>query len=112
MTATSFLESHVDAVDPVEVGNGIVVRCLYHAEVGGTDRRAFVTSFPPGSRWPGADVHEPGPEAVFVVSGTFHGLAGDGSMHGPGSFIHCAAGSSHTPWTETGGDLFVYYPDG
>jgi quercetin dioxygenase-like cupin family protein len=71
-----------------------------------------VVDFDAGTRWPGDDVHQPGPEEAFVVSGTFLGLAGPGTEHGPGSFIHCDAGTSHSPSTPTGGRLFVYYPEG
>jgi hypothetical protein len=71
-----------------------------------------LVSFPAGARWPGDDLHEPGPEGVFVVRGTFHGLTGPGSVHEPGTYVHCAAGTRHSPSTGTGGELFVYYPEG
>ncbi len=51
----------------------------------------MLVRFGPGARWPGDDVHEPGPEDTF---------------------LHCAAGTRHSPSTPTGGDLFVYYPEG
>ncbi|MDT5269347.1 MAG: hypothetical protein QOH49_1533 [Acidobacteriota bacterium] len=55
------------------------------------------------------DVHEPGPEEVFVVSGVFN----DGVRDYPaGSFIHAPAGSSHVPQSRTGCVLFVFYPEG
>jgi hypothetical protein len=40
------------------------------------------------------------------------GETGEGSVHGPGTFLHLAAGTSHTPSTDTDGELFVYYPEG
>jgi hypothetical protein len=112
MSPDPFVATHPDDVEPREVGNGIAVRQLFRAGPEPTAHRALLVSFPAGSQWPGDDVHQPGPEGVYVVSGTFHGLAGPGSVHGPGTFLHCAAGTSHSPSTETGGDLFVYYPEG
>jgi hypothetical protein len=107
-----FMEARVDEVECAEVGNGIVVHRLYRSGPEADARRALLVKFPAGSRWPGVDVHEPGPEDVYVVSGTFHGLAGEGSTHGPGTFLHFEAGTSHSPSTDTGGELFVYYPAG
>jgi anti-sigma factor ChrR (cupin superfamily) len=62
-----------------------------------------------GCRWEGLDLHEPGPEEVYVVSGVFN----DGVRDYPaGTFIHNPAGSSHVPQSETGCVLFVFYPEG
>jgi hypothetical protein len=107
-----FVEAHVGAVEASDVGNGIIVHRLYRSGSELDARRALLVTFPAGSIWPGVDVHDPGPEDVYIVSGTFHGLAGEGSTHGPGTFLHFEAGTSHTPSTETGGELFVYYPAG
>lgn len=112
MTALPFTEARVGDVECTDVGDGIVVHRLYRSGPERTARRALLVTFPAGSRWPGDHVHEPGPEEVYVVSGTFHGLSGDGSVHGPGTFLHCAAGSRHSPSTPTGGELFVCYPEG
>lgn len=112
MAPDAFIEARVGAVERSEVGNGIVVHRLYRSGPRSDARRAVVVTFPPGAQWPGVDVHRPGPEEVYVVRGTFHGLSGDGSVHGPGTFLHCAAGTSHSPSTPTGGELFVYYPEG
>jgi hypothetical protein len=112
VTPDSFDEIHVSDAERADVGNGIVVHRLYRSGPEPDARRALLVRFPPGSRWPGVDVHEPGPEDVFVTSGTFRGLTGDGSVHGPGTFLHFAAGTSHSPATDTGGELFVYYPEG
>lgn len=77
--------------------------------VGADGATAHVLEMAPGSRWEGSDVHEPGPEEVFVVSGTFD----DGVREYPvGSFIHAPAGSWHVPQTVTGCTLFVFYPEG
>jgi quercetin dioxygenase-like cupin family protein len=112
MTPPPFVEARVGDVERSAVGSGIVIHRLYRSGPEPDARRALLVAFPPDSRWPGTDVHEPGPEEVYVVRGTFEGLSGDGSVHGPGSFVHCAAGTSHAPSTATGGELFVYYPEG
>lgn len=46
------------------------------------------------------------------MRGTFYGLAGTRTVHTAGDFVHCDAGTRHSPWTATGGELFVYYPAG
>ena len=112
MVASGFDEARVGEVEAAAVGNGILVHRLYRSSAAAGARRALFVSFPPGSHWPGDDVHVPGPEEVFVVNGTFRGLTGAGSIHGAGSFVHCDAGTRHSPSTETGGELFVYYPAG
>lgn len=112
VTPDSFVEAHVGDVERSEVGNGIVVHRLYRSGPEPDARRTLVVTFPAGSQWPGVDVHEPGPEDVYVISGTFRGLTGEGSVHGPGTFLHLAAGTSHSPSTETGGELLVHYPRG
>jgi hypothetical protein len=112
MSVDAFVAIHPDDVEPVEIGDGIVVRRLFRAGPEPTAHRAVLVSFPAGSQWPGDDVHEPGPEGVYIVQGTFHGLTGPGSVHGAGTYLHCAAGTRHSPSTETGGELFVYYPEG
>jgi anti-sigma factor ChrR (cupin superfamily) len=71
--------------------------------------KAQVVEIKPRGCWEGVDVHEPGPEEVFVVSGVFN----DGVRDYPeGSFIHNPAGSSHVPQSKTGCKLFVFYPEG
>jgi hypothetical protein len=85
---------------------GIRIRPLWEAENGA---KALVLEIDPGCRWEGLDLHEPGPEEVFVVSGVFN----DGVRDYPaGTFIHNPAGSSHVPQSETGCTLFVFYPEG
>ncbi|MCT7661777.1 cupin domain-containing protein [Mycobacterium deserti] len=85
---------------------GIRLRPLWTGDDGA---KAVVVEMDPGSSWQERDVHEPGSEEVFVVSGTFN----DGLRDYPqGSFIHAPAGSWHTPQTTTGCVLFVFFPDG
>ncbi|MFH8552573.1 cupin domain-containing protein [Streptomyces celluloflavus] len=89
-----------------EVFPGIRVRPLW---TGGDGAKAQVLEMDPGSCWEGLDVHEPGPEEVFVVAGTFH----DGDRdHPSGTFLHAPAGSWHVPQTTEGCTLFVFYPEG
>lgn len=84
---------------------GIRLRPLWTSGVA----KAFVLEMDPGSGWPHKDVHEPGPEEVFVLSGTFN----DGVRDYPaGTFIHAPAGSWHVPQTTTGCTLFLFYPAG
>lgn len=85
---------------------GIRLRPLWEGENGA---KAIVLEIDPGGRFGVLDVHEPGPEEVFVVSGVFN----DGVRDYPaGTFIHNPAGSSHWPQSETGCVLFVFYPEG
>lgn len=89
-----------------DVFPGIRARPLWSGDNGAA---AHVLEMDPGTRWEGADVHEPGPEEVYVISGTFN----DGARDYPeGSFIHAPAGSWHIPQTITGCTLFVFYPEG
>ncbi|MEU5161309.1 cupin domain-containing protein [Streptomyces sp. NPDC020875] len=89
-----------------ELFPGIRQRPLWRGEGGAS---AQVLEMDPGSRWEGIDVHAPGPEEVYVISGVFN----DGERDYPaGSFIHAPAGSSHIPQTATGCEIFVFYPAG
>jgi len=72
-------------------------------------RKALIFEIAPGAVYPELDVHLPGAEEVFVVSGTFC----DGRRSYPaGTFIHHPAGSSHIPQSAEGCVLFVYFPEG
>ncbi|MCB5910775.1 cupin domain-containing protein [Streptomyces sp. SF28] len=89
-----------------EVFPGIRCRPLWTGENGAS---AMVVELDPGSCWEGVDLHEPGPEEVFVVDGVFH----DGDRaHPAGTFIHAPAGSWHIPQSAQGCTLFVFYPEG
>jgi anti-sigma factor ChrR (cupin superfamily) len=86
---------------------GVRVRPLW--KDGESAAKAIVLEVDPGCTWEGLDLHEPGPEEVYVVSGVFN----DGVRDYPaGTFIHNPAGSSHVPQSETGCTLFVFYPEG
>ncbi|MEU9115846.1 cupin domain-containing protein [Streptomyces sp. NPDC048483] len=89
-----------------ELFPGIRPRPLWSGESGA---KAQVLELDPHTCWEGIDVHEPGPEEVFVVSGVFN----DGERdHPAGAFLHAPAGSSHIPQTTTGCTLFVFHPEG
>ncbi|TQF04438.1 anti-sigma factor [Kitasatospora acidiphila] len=104
--ALAFTWSHVQDAPIRELFPGIRLRPLWRGDDGAT---AHVLEMDPNTCWQGTDVHEPGPEEVFVLSGTFN----DGHRDYPaGTFIHCPAGSSHVPQTTTGCTLFVLYPEG
>lgn len=103
---SSYEWSAVQDAPAEELFPGIRARPLWSGPGGA---QAIVLEIDPGSCWQGIDVHEPGPEEVFVVSGTFN----DGIRDYPaGSFIHAPAGSSHVPQSVTGCTLFVFYPEG
>ena len=76
---------------------------------GDTGAKALLVEIAPGCGWEELDVHEPGPEEVFVVAGTFNDGIRD---YSPGTFIHNPAGSSHVPQSKTGCTLFVFFPEG
>lgn len=72
-------------------------------------RRALQVELDGGAQWPGLDHHVPGPEEVFVVAGDFD----DGAeRYEAGTFLHHPAGTSHSPRSERGCTLFVFYPEG
>jgi quercetin dioxygenase-like cupin family protein len=103
---------HPEDVPEQIVGPGVSVRRLWRAGPGEDASRALIVDFEAGAQWPGVDVHEPGPEEVYIVEGTFLGLTGEGSIHGVHTFLHFERGTSHSPSSPTGGRLFVFYPEG
>jgi anti-sigma factor ChrR (cupin superfamily) len=95
-----------DAPVKEKFGGTVRVRTLWEAADGA---KAQVVELDAGSCWEEIDVHEPGPEEVYVVSGVFN----DGMRDYPaGTFIHNPAGSSHVPQSRTGCTIFVFYPEG
>lgn len=105
------MHSHMQSVDtatvsPRRVGEGVLVRDIWQGAGGA---KAQLVDIAPGGVYPGVDVHEQGPEEVYVVSGVFN----DGERDYPaGSFIHCPTGSRHVPQSVTGCRLFLFYPQG
>jgi anti-sigma factor ChrR (cupin superfamily) len=89
-----------------ELSPGVRIRPLWR---GAHDRAALVLELDPGAVWDGVDLHEPGPEELYVLDGIFN----DGIRDYPaGTFVHNPAGSSHVPQSPTGCRLFVFYPEG
>ena len=104
--APGYTWSAVASAPTRELFPGIRLRSLWKGDNGAS---AHVLEMDPHTCWEGIDVHEPGPEEVYVVAGTFN----DGARDYPaGSFIHAPAGSWHIPQTTTGCTLFVFYPEG
>jgi hypothetical protein len=105
MTTTGYAWRTVADAPTTELFPGIRLRPLWTSGAAA----AYVLEMDPGTGWPHLDVHEPGPEEVFVLSGVFN----DGERDYPaGTFIHAPAGSSHVPQTRTGCTLFLFYPLG
>ena len=98
---------HWENVTPKElVYPGFSIRLLWSEPNG---RKALIFEIAPGAVYPVLDVHAPGAEEVFVISGTFC----DGRNSYPsGTFIHHPAGSSHIPQSREGCKLFVFFPEG
>lgn len=105
---TGCVSKHAEDVPAKEIFPGIRIRLLYK---GGGEHapKALVLEMEAGSCWPELDIHEPGPEEVYVIEGVLN----DGERdYRAGSFLHSPAGSSHVPQTRTGCKLFVFYPEG
>ena len=72
-----------------EIFPGVRMRSLWQGTHGA---KAKILEFDAGAKFTTLDVHSPGPEEVFVVSGVFN----DGVYDYPaGSFIYNPAGSTH-----------------
>ena len=93
-------------VMPREIYPGVRKRVLWE---GANGAKAQILEIEPGARFLKLDVHEPGPEEIYVVSGTFNDGARD---YAAGSFVHNPAGSSHLPQSREGCVLFVFFPEG
>lgn len=97
--------TQADAI-ATELAPGIRRRVLW-TQPGGA--RAQLLEIDPGARFNSIDVHDPGSEEIYVLSGVFN----DGIRDYPaGTFIHNPAGSSHIPQSATGCVLFVFFPEG
>ncbi|HXC44511.1 MAG TPA: cupin domain-containing protein [Candidatus Dormibacteraeota bacterium] len=99
---------HADGVAPVDLYPGIRKRTPLSSDCP-TGTRILLVEIDPGHRFLELDVHQPGPEEVYVLEGIFH----DGAREYPaGSFIHNPVGSSHIPQSATGCKLLVIFPQG
>ena len=89
-----------------EIYPGVRRRMLWQ---GANGARAQILEIDAGAGFLRLDVHHPGPEEIYVISGTFN----DGARDYPaGSFVHNPAGSSHLPQSRHGCVLFVFFPEG
>lgn len=89
-----------------EVATGILERVIWEGENG---KRAIVFEFKTGAIFPGIEVHEVGPEQIYVISGVFN----DGRQdHMEGAFINNPIGSAHVPQSRQGCVVLVIYPEG
>lgn len=84
---------------------GFSTRLLWTGENG---RKALIFEIAPGAVYPELNVHAPGAEEVFVVSGTF---CDSRHSYPASSFVHHPAGSSHIPQSTDGCVLFVFFPE-
>ena len=74
-----------------EIYPGVRKRVLWQGPNGA---KAQLLEIDAGAKFLKLDVHHPGPEEIYVISGTFN----DGARDYPaGSFVHNPAGSSHLP---------------
>ena len=106
LSQAGYTSVFVDEVPARELFAGIRLRTLWTGDNGAT---AHILEMDAGTSWEGRDVHEPGPEEVYVVAGTFN----DGARDYPaGTFLHAPAGSWHVPASGDGCTLFVFYPQG
>ena len=93
-------------VSPREIYPGVRKKVLWQ---GANGAKAQILEIDAGASFLKLDVHHPGPEEVYVVSGIFN----DGARDYPaGSFVHNPAGSSHLPQSKHGCVLFVFFPEG
>lgn len=83
--------AHWQSVPAREIYPGVRKRALWQGPAGA---KAAILGIDANTAFPELDVHHPGPEEVFVVSGTFN----DGVHDYPaGSFIHNPASCSTAP---------------
>ena len=85
---------------------GFSTRLLWSEPSG---RKALIFEIEAGAIYPEFDIHAPGAEEVYVVSGNFC----DGiNTYPSGTFIHHPAGTAHIPQSIDGCVLFVFFPEG
>ena len=97
-----------DDVPSVDYYPGVRRRTLLASETPGGPRILQV-EIDPGKMFLDLDVHNSGPEYVYVVEGVF----GDGAHEYPaGTFIRHPVGSSHIPQSKGGCKLIVILPSG
>lgn len=99
--------SHESNVQLEQIFPSVFIRRLWKNK--NTSSHAVIVDIAPGGKWLEPDLHEPGPEIVYVISGVLN----DGERNfSAGSFIYSPKGSSHVPQSQLGCKLFVFYPEG
>lgn len=98
--------SNWQSAPAIEIYPGIRKRNLWQGHNGA---KAAILEIDPGASFTELDVHQPGPEEVFVLTGIFSDGVHD---YHAGSFIHNPAGSAHVPQSKKGCVLFVFFPEG
>lgn len=106
MNFAGVISSNWNDIEATECADGITVRVLWEGDNG---KRALVYEFAAGAVYPGIDVHEVGPEQVYVISGVFNDGREDFTA---GSFTYNPKGSAHAPQTESGCVILVLHPEG
>jgi len=97
-----------DSIPAVDYYPGIRKRTLLQSDSPGGPRILQV-EIDAGRHFLEIDVHDSGPEYIYVLEGVF----GDGMREYPaGSFICNPAGSSHVPQSRAGCKLLVILPVG
>ena len=97
-----------DDVPSVDYYPGVRKRTLFASRTSG-GLRILQVEIDAGKKFLDLDVHDSGPEYIYVVEGTFDDGA---SEHPPGTFIQHPAGSSHIPQSKSGCKLIVILPTG
>jgi anti-sigma factor ChrR (cupin superfamily) len=106
LSLSGVASTHWQSVPAKEIYPGIRKRDLWR---GANGAKALMLEIDPGASFTKLDVHDPGPEEVFVVSGVFSDGAHE---YAAGSFVHSPAGSAHVPQSKSGCVLFVFFPEG
>jgi quercetin dioxygenase-like cupin family protein len=97
-----------DEIPSVDYYPGVRKRTLFASETPG-GHRILQVEIDAGRGFLDLDVHDSGPEYIYVIEGTF----GDGvHEYAPGTFIQHPAGSAHIPQSKSGCKLIVILPTG
>lgn len=98
-------------IDPIELYPGVTAQVVDWtspaAGVAPLPREAYVR-FAPGAGYTEPDHHADSSEIVVVVEGE---LLDEGGRYPVGSRVRGAQGSTHTPHSEQGCLLYVYFPE-
>jgi anti-sigma factor ChrR (cupin superfamily) len=103
---TAITWHHVDSLSSKELYPGVFRKTVHSQEDG---FKILLVEIGAGRKFLELDVHEPGPEEVYVLEGVFN----DGERDYPaGSFVHNPKGSAHVPQSKDGCKILVIFPRG